>query len=175
MNEKKSYTPEASYGTGSTHPVKSRGGMWAVVLAVVIFLGGVFSMMNLLNIRLFHKMNEAAPVITFSRQAEPDAQAEGIGNKTPMLGIRCETVGPFLENYYRLPQGVYVTQVTAGGAAQAAGLVMGDVIVTFAGTAVENVNDLASLIRARKVGDFVRITVIREGKSHCLDVILGEN
>lgn len=174
MNEKKNPIPEASYGTGSTHPVRSRGGLWAVVLAVVIFLGGVASLMKLLNIPLLHNMKEAAPAITFSRQAS-DAQTDLIGNKTPMLGIRCETVGQFLESYYRLPQGVYVTQVIPGGAAQDAGLVKGDVIVTFAGTPVENVTELASLIHARQVGDFVRLTVIREGKSHCLDVILGEN
>lgn len=175
MNEKKNSTPEASYGTGSTHPDRSRDGLWAVLLAVVIFLGGVGSLMNLLNIQLFHKIKEAEPAVTFSRQTEPAAQVDGIGSKTPMLGIRCETVGHFLESYYQLPQGVYVTQVIPGGAAQDAGLVRGDVIVTFDGTTVENVTELADLIYARQVGDFVRLTVIREGKSHCLDVILGEN
>lgn len=175
MNEKKNQTQSCSYGTGSTHPKKSRDGMLAVVLAVIILLGGLLSLMNVLNIQMFHEIKEAAPALTFSRQIDLESQADGIGNKPPRLGIRCETVSPFLQNYYRLPKGVYVTQVIPGSAAQKAGLMMGDVIVTFSGIKVENVSQLARELQLRQVGDPVLMTVVRGGNRYPVTVVLGEN
>lgn len=170
MNEHNNLTPESSYSTGSTAPVKSPGTLIAVLLAVIILLGGMVSLLGVMNIRLFRKLNEAEPAVVFSRQAE--AHGEGIGNKTPMLGIRCETVSDFMRLYYGLPKGVYVTQVLPGGAAQTAGLSAGDVIVTFSGTAVENVTELAGLVHSRQVGDYVQLTVVRAGKPYPVALVL---
>ena len=41
------------YQTGSTNPPKSRGGLVAVLLVLVIFLAGLTSILGLMNIRLF--------------------------------------------------------------------------------------------------------------------------
>ena len=48
-----------SYETGSTHPPKSRSGMIAVLLVLVIFLGGVVSVLGILNIRLSAQLNQS--------------------------------------------------------------------------------------------------------------------
>ena len=40
------------YQTGSTRPPKSNRGLIAVLLVVIIFLGGIASALSLLNIRL---------------------------------------------------------------------------------------------------------------------------
>ena len=57
------------YQTGSTCPTKSRGGLIAVLLAAVIFLGGIFSILGLLKIRLFRQDNsqENDPYVQFSQ------------------------------------------------------------------------------------------------------------
>ena len=43
------------YETGSTKPPKNHGGLIAILLAVVIFLGGLVSAMSILNIRMIRK------------------------------------------------------------------------------------------------------------------------
>ena len=176
MNKQEHQNPERSYGTGDTHPVQSRGGVLAVILAAVVVLGGIISLMGVLNIRLFHRINETQPAVVFSRSGVECATAEPIGDQTPMLGIRCETVSSFLHIYYGLPKGVYVTQVLSGGAAQQAGVSAGDVIVSFAGTPVEDAAQLAELVRSRRIGEAVPLALVRGGKNRPVTVILdGEN
>ena len=48
-----------SYETGSTHPPKSRSGMIAVLLVLVILLGGMVSVLGILNIRLSAQLNQS--------------------------------------------------------------------------------------------------------------------
>ena len=47
---------DKTYQTGHTAPPKSRGGLIAILLAVIILLGGVISILGLLNIHLFRKL-----------------------------------------------------------------------------------------------------------------------
>jgi len=44
------------YGTGRTRPPKSRGGIVAVLLVIVIFLGGLVSVLGILNVKLFTQL-----------------------------------------------------------------------------------------------------------------------
>lgn len=46
------------YGTGRTQPPKSYGGLIAFLLILIIFLIGVVTMLGLMNIRLFRRLNE---------------------------------------------------------------------------------------------------------------------
>ena len=41
------------YGTGPTEPPKSRGGLVALLLILVIFLCGIVTVLGILNVRLF--------------------------------------------------------------------------------------------------------------------------
>ena len=50
------------YGTGSTQPPKSRGGLIAALLIAVIFLTGIVTVLGILNIRLVKKMGAPVPV-----------------------------------------------------------------------------------------------------------------
>ena len=46
------------YGTGRTQPPKSHGGLIAVLLVAVIFLGGLVSVLGILNVKLFNELND---------------------------------------------------------------------------------------------------------------------
>lgn len=73
-------------------------------------------------------------------------------------------------------RGVVVMDVTPGSAAAAAGLrgtrrerltgdiVLGDIIVTFDGKAIDSANDLFNALEARKIGDRVRLEVVRDNR-----------
>lgn len=46
------------YGTGRTNPPKNRGGIIAFLLVLVIFLGGLVSVLGILNVRLFTQLKQ---------------------------------------------------------------------------------------------------------------------
>ena len=66
MEENKNYIPkysrdddtweESSWQTGSTNPPKSRGGLVAVLLVLVIFLSGIVTVLGILNVKLFRQL-----------------------------------------------------------------------------------------------------------------------
>ena len=60
-----------------------------------------------------------------------------------------------------------------GTGAARAGLREGDVIVRFAGIAVEGFEELRTLIRDRKPGDTVTVLYLRDGEAHSTSVTLG--
>jgi hypothetical protein len=61
-------------------------------------------------------------------------------------------------------EGVRLAGVSEGSPAALAGLREGDIIVELAGSKVQNLEDLASLLAAKKPGDEVQIIVLRTGK-----------
>ncbi len=58
---------------------------------------------------------------------------------------------------YRLPQGFYVTQITAGSGAELAGIQKYDVILTFDGQEVSTLNEIEEIKKTHKVGDAIPI------------------
>ena len=70
--------------------------------------------------------------------------------------------------------GAYVEQVTEGGAAEAAGIRSGDVVVSFGGQRVNGSADLTALVRAEAAGASVRVEAMRGGNKIGFDVTLGD-
>jgi putative serine protease PepD len=70
--------------------------------------------------------------------------------------------------------GVAVTQVRAGAPADDAGITVGDVITSAAGSSVSTTADLQKAIDARQPGDKVEITLLRNGKTQTVSVELQE-
>ena len=59
MDKRKDYEydwDDSVYGTGRTDPPKSRGGLVALMLILVIFLCGVITVLGILNVKLFHQL-----------------------------------------------------------------------------------------------------------------------
>jgi S1-C subfamily serine protease len=67
--------------------------------------------------------------------------------------------------------GVLLSGVRAGGPADKAGLMGGDVIIKFAGQEIKNIYDYTYALGAVKVGEPVEVVVQREGKEVTLTVI----
>ncbi|MEL0237763.1 MAG: PDZ domain-containing protein, partial [Aquiluna sp.] len=70
--------------------------------------------------------------------------------------------------------GAYVEQVTEDGAAAAAGIQSGDVVVEFAGKRVASSSDLTALVRAEPAGAEVEVKVLRDDERLSFRVILGD-
>lgn len=74
-----------TYQTGNTAPPKSRGGLVAALLAVIIILGGVVSIMGLMNIHMFRQLmgadkgTEALAVVTPNQNGESGSKGSPRG------------------------------------------------------------------------------------------------
>ena len=66
------------YGTGSTQPPKSHRALLALLLVIIIFLGGIATALSILNIRLFHELHqrEDALTVAYAVQSQTEAEAE---------------------------------------------------------------------------------------------------
>ena len=80
-----------------------------------------------------------------------------------LLGVRVEAA----------TQGVRVTRVFPGDPAEAAGLLAGDVILTFQSRRVTSQDQLTELVGQENPGETVRLEILREGKPMTLRVRLG--
>ena len=65
------------------------------------------------------------------------------------------------------------TPIIAGGPADKAGLQSGDVITKLDDTTIDQTNSLSALVNKHSVGDKVKLTVVRDGKTRTVDVTLG--
>ncbi|MCK4967089.1 PDZ domain-containing protein, partial [bacterium] len=71
-------------------------------------------------------------------------------------------------------EGVVVSGFTPGGAAEDAGLEIGDVIIEVDGKKVVKTIELQSIVTGKDPGDVVNLTIMREGEKKFIDVTLKE-
>lgn len=91
----------------------------------------------------------------------------------PMLGIEGATVTQDIADTYNLPVGVYVNQVISS-ASQQAGLKSKDVITAIDGKKVASIDDLRNIINTHKVGDTVKVSIIRNSEKLTLNIKLTQ-
>ncbi|MDR1542066.1 MAG: trypsin-like peptidase domain-containing protein [Clostridiales bacterium] len=82
----------------------------------------------------------------------------------PFLGIQGMTITDQMKDMYNLPSlGVYITEVTAGGSAEAAGLRATDIIVGYNDEKISSIDELSASIAKSAVGDKVTLHIYRSG------------
>jgi S1-C subfamily serine protease len=64
--------------------------------------------------------------------------------------------------------------VKPGSPAAKAGLKGGDVLIQFGDKPIKNLYDFTDALRRSKIGDVVRVTVLRDGKELTVDVKLEQ-
>ena len=94
--------------------------------------------------------------------------------KRPYIGISCIDIDEQKSQYYKLPIGVYVSEVEDFSAAQKAGLKPGDVIIAADGTTVTNKDDLDEIKYSHSIGDTITLKISREGKEMDISLTLAE-
>jgi putative serine protease PepD len=70
--------------------------------------------------------------------------------------------------------GAKVIKLTAGGAAEKAGVLEGDIVTKFNGVAISSASELTAAVRQEKAGAKATLELIRDGKSVTLNVVLGD-
>ena len=145
---------------------------------------------------LFNMRGEVIGITTakYSGTSSTGASIEGVGFAIPIddvvgiltdlvnygyvtggyLGVMVSDMDPEAANYYGLPVGAYVQEVTPGYAAQKAGLQAKDIIVELGGYEVRNVTSLTRALRHFKAGEETTLVVYRGGQRMTLTIVLDE-
>ncbi len=69
-------------------------------------------------------------------------------------------------------QGVYIVQIVEDGCADKAGLKTGDRIIGVDGETIEDATDVRTILNQHKIGESIKVTVDRDGKTLSIDVAL---
>jgi Do/DeqQ family serine protease len=90
----------------------------------------------------------------------------------PWLGISAQDLTPEIAEHFKVKEkeGVLVSQVHPGTGAEKAGLASGDIITSVDDNPIKNVGELVKEIQKKKVGEKMKLNIIREGKSLTVDV-----
>jgi serine protease Do len=104
---------------------------------------------------------------------------ERIRNQTPrpLLGIQGSNMTETISRAFNLPMmGVIVESVFEGSGAYLAGIRQSDIITSFAGYPVLNMENLSGLVQSHNIGDTVEVTILRDGREVIeMSVTLLEN
>ena len=87
----------------------------------------------------------------------------------PTIGVTLQTI---TQDYGQYKAGLYITDVTSGSGAEAAGLQVGDQIVGAEGEEISSYTELSKVLRNKNVGDTLTLTIVRNGEQMDVDVIL---
>jgi serine protease Do/serine protease DegQ len=98
------------------------------------------------------------------------------GVRRGLLGVNIGPVTPDVAETYDLEDttGAFVTEVSSGSAAEAAGLAIGDVIVSVDGETMDGPGALRNTIGLLRPGDTVTVGYMRDGELNSVMATLGE-
>jgi len=92
----------------------------------------------------------------------------------PGLGVGVREVTDEMAKEYGYPKGIIIVQIARNGAADKAGLLPNDIILSIEGEKVTTLDQLKAAINKHKVGDVIKLRVWRNGKEFDLPVKLQQ-
>lgn len=90
----------------------------------------------------------------------------------PYLGVSGRIVTKADSEYYKLPKGLYVDEITENGPAAKAGIEVGDIVTHVKGEEIQAFQDIFTAITTSKVGDNLELTIYRQDTDKSFDVIV---
>ncbi len=166
------YDTSGIYRTGTTQPPKSHRGLIAVLLTLVILLGGIASIMSIVNFRLLKRLGAAMEntvPISIHQSSDSTVSPESpvpIDAESSSLGITGEPISPLYQFYYQLPPGLLITHVEEGSAAHRAGIRQNDILLVIDSEEVTDSERLNAVLSGLTPGETVQIQIYRMSKQH---------
>jgi S1-C subfamily serine protease len=93
----------------------------------------------------------------------------------PFFGIRYTHINRDVALLNDVPEGELVREVVSGSSADKANVKVGDIVTEMDGQKLTEDKGLGEVIRTKKVGDPIKITVFRDGQTLQLSTTLGES
>ena len=101
--------------------------------------------------------------------------AQGYVSGRPSIGITGEALSTFYQHYYRMPAGLYITEVEPGSDAAKKGIQEGDMLLYLGETRVTSMEDLKTALYDCEVGQAVEVIVYHKGQQYRLELTLSED
>lgn len=156
-----------TYQTGRTQPPKRYGGLIAFLIGLVILLSGISTALSIMNLKLYWQLNtqETVPQVAFSRADNVPQPTEAVHEEVQELQVHLGITGTHIpdvyQRYYKLPNGIYVSQVKSGSEAQEKGIVAGDIITHINNHEIQDEQYLNLLSKQMEPGETVVLLVYR--------------
>ncbi len=95
----------------------------------------------------------------------------------PFMGVSSTTIDQATASQFGLPvsRGALVQFVEPGSPADRAGIQRSDIIIEMDGRDIRGVEDVFAGVRARKVGETAKLTVVRADMERVIEVVLGSD
>jgi len=126
--------------------------------------------------------------------ASPEVGAEGIAFATPIdvaaavareliatgrathpwLGVTGGDITPEAAEEFGVEQGALMIEIVPGSPADQAGIEPNDVVVSFGGERIDDMDDLVVAIRSHSVGERVEMVIVRGGRRVTVSATLGD-
>lgn len=101
--------------------------------------------------------------------------SQGYVSGRPTLGISGETLSTFYQHYYRMPAGLYITEVDPGSDAARKGIQEGDMLLYLGDTRITSMDDLKTALYDCQVDEVVEVIVYHKGQQYRLELTLSED
>ena len=100
---------------------------------------------------------------------------QGYVSGRPDIGLEGDALSTFYQYYYRMPAGLYITEVDHGSDAQRKGIEQGDIILSIDDTRITSMDELKTYLYNCDVGQNVEVVVYRQGQQYKLNLTLHED
>ena len=107
-------------------------------------------------------------------QVELDDPEEKFYTYRGYLGVNLQDLTPQLKSFFKVDNGVLITEVMEDSPAKKAEFKAGDVVIRLADQTIESADDLTKAVRGHKPGDKVDVVIIRDKKQKTINVELGK-
>ena len=99
---------------------------------------------------------------------------QGYVSGRPSLGIRGESVSLFYQRYYRMPAGIFITELDPASDAARKGIQTDDILMRINNTYITSMDDMNTVLYGHEVGDTVEVIIYRAGKQYRVSMTLSE-
>ena len=100
---------------------------------------------------------------------------QGYVSGRPTLGILGDSLSTFYQHYYRMPAGLYITQVDPASDAARKGVEDGDLLLSINDQRITSMEELKAALFDFQVGDTVETIIYRGGKQYLVELTLSED
>ena len=127
---------------------------------------------NVLSVSDTARISYALDSITIKHVAD-QLIAQGFVSGRVHLGIQGHEIDEFYENYYDIPQGIFITALDEESVLYQKGVREGDILLNLANTRILDFDTLNSLLSRLDEGQEVTAVVYRDGTTYQLKVTIG--
>ena len=100
---------------------------------------------------------------------------QGYVSGRPTIGITGDALSSFYQYYYRLPAGLYISDVDESSYAAYYGIEPGDILMAIDNNRITDMDSLNNVLYNHQVGDVVTAVIYRGGQQYNVDLTLTEN